>query len=180
MPKLSRLAGKLSPARVGGLWRFWKMISATSVTEIAAEAERPVRLALVGTEDQTRLLAARLALETPGPATPPHGPADIRPYVSHHDAARPAPDGSIVLDADTLTSDETRLAQTLARIVLDHPDLRLALARRVPAFRPAVADKLIGEAAWDNARWPWCRPCPASSPSPTCCCPPRPWATWCC
>ena len=35
---------------------------------------------------------------------------------------------------------------------MDHPDLRLALARRVPAFRPAVAAQLIQEASWANAK----------------------------
>ena len=62
------------------------MISAVSVKEIADEAAQPVHLALVGTADQTRLLAARLALETPVPRDSPHGPADIQPYVSHHAA----------------------------------------------------------------------------------------------
>ncbi|MBV9852535.1 MAG: hypothetical protein JO250_22955 [Armatimonadetes bacterium] len=152
MPKMPGLPGKLTPAKVGGLWRFWKMISAVSVQEIAAEAERPVQLALIGTPDQTRLLAARLALETPVPRDSPHGPADIGPYVAHYADAREAPEGSIALDADALTADEARLAETLARIVVDHPDLRLALARRVPAFRPAVAAQLINEVAWENAR----------------------------
>ena len=152
MPNLPAFPGSLSPARVGGLWRFWRMISAVSVKEIAAEADRPVHLALVGTEDQTRLLAARLALETPVPRDSAHGPADVRPFLSHHADVRQAPHGSIALDADALTADEDRLAQTLARIVVDHPDRRLALARRVPAFRPAVAAQLIQESAWENAK----------------------------
>ena len=152
MPKLPAFARKLSPAQAGGLWRFWKMISGVSVKEIAAEAERPVHLALVGTEDQTRLLAARLALETPVPRDSAHGPADVRSSISHHADARSLPPDSIALDADALTADETRLAQALARIVVDHPDRRLALARRLPAFRPAVAAQLIQEAAWDNAK----------------------------
>ena len=156
MPKLPSLPGispgKITPAKVGGLWRFWKMISGTAVQDITAEVERPVHLALIGTEDQTRLLAARLALETPTPRDSPHGPADIRPYVSFHTDAREAPAGSLPLDADALTADETRLAQTLARLVVDRPDLRLALACRVPAFRPAVAAQLINEVSWENAK----------------------------
>ena len=152
MPQLPKFFGKLSPAKAGGLWRFWKMISAVSVKEIADEAARPVSLALVGTEDQTRLLAARLALETPVPRDSAHGPADVQPYVSHHADDRAVPPGSLVLDADALTADETRLAQALARVVVDHPDRRLALARRIPAFRPAVAAQLIQAAAWDNAK----------------------------
>ena len=152
MFKVPALAAKLSPARVGGLWQFWKMVSGASVQEIAAEADRPAHLALVGTEDQTRLLAARLALETPAPRDSAHGPADVRPFVSHHADSHDLPAGSIALDADALTADESRLAQALARVVVDHPDRRLALARRIPAFRPAVAAQLIQEAAWQNAK----------------------------
>lgn len=152
MHKLSLLPARLAPAKVGGLWRFWKAVNGAAVTEIAAEAARPVRLALIGSEDQTRLLAARLALETPAPRDSPHGPADIRPYITHHTDPSAAPAGSLLLDADALTADETRLAQTLARIVLDHRDVRVALARCIPAFRPAVAAQLISEVAWHNAK----------------------------
>ena len=156
MRKLPRLPGKLtgrmSPAHVGGLWRFWKMISGDAVTQIGTEVQRPLQLALIGTEDQARLLAARLALETPVPRDSAHGPADVRPYVTQYESARQAPAGSLLLDADLLTADETRLAETLARIVVDHPDLRLSLAHHVPAFRPAVAAQLISEVSWENAK----------------------------
>jgi uncharacterized protein (DUF697 family) len=205
MPRLTGWSQKfqatVTPARMGGLWRFWKSLSQAATREIAVEADRPVHLALIGTEDQTRLLAARLALETPLPRDLPEGPPDVGPYLSHHTGPQSAeghpirldadvltadetrlaletplprdlPEGPpdvgpylshhtgpqsaeghpIRLDADVLTADETRLAQTLARIVLDHPECRLALARRLPAFRPAVADQLIQEAAAGNAK----------------------------
>ena len=48
--------------------------------------------------------------------------------------------------------DEAGLASVLAQIVTAHPDLRIALARRVPAFRPASVNALIGEAARENAK----------------------------
>lgn len=156
MPNLRKvsnaLRGATAPAHVGGLWRFWKGISASAAREIATEADRPVHLVLVGTEDQTHLLAARLALETPVPRDLPEGPPDVRPYLSHQETVAGLPPDALVLDADALTADETRLAQTLARIVLDHPPQRLALARRLPAFRPAVADQLIQESATNNAK----------------------------
>ena len=146
------LRGATSPARMGGLWRFWKGLSAVAAREITAEADQSVQLVLVGTNDQTRLLAARLALETPVPRDLPDGPPDLMPYLRHETALAHLTPGEIVLDADSLTAEETRLAQTLARIVLDHPAQRLALARRIPAFRPAVADQLIQEAAMNNAK----------------------------
>ncbi len=156
MSKLSALSGKIrgaaTPAGVAGLWGFWRSVSGAAVGEIAAEAERPVHLALIGTADQTRLLAARLALESPVPQDTPAGPPDIGAWLSHHAVAAEAAPQAITLDADALTADETRLAPALARIVQDNPGLRLALARRVPAFRPAVTASLIQEVAWGNAR----------------------------
>ncbi len=35
---------------------------------------------------------------------------------------------------------------------MQHPDLRLSLARHIPAFRPAVAAQLIADASWGNAK----------------------------
>ena len=62
------------------------------------------------------------------------------------------PGGGLRLDADVLTADETRLAEALAQIVVANPDLRLSLARHIPAFRPAVAAQLINETSWTNAK----------------------------
>ena len=144
---------KSGAGHLGGAWRIWGLLKSLSVQEIADEAERPFHLALTGTEDQTALLAARLALESPTPRDlGPSGPTDIRPYVASYADASSAPPGSLVLDADPLTADETRLAETLAKIVLAHPDLRLSLARHIPAFRPAAIAQLIGEASKQNAK----------------------------
>ncbi len=147
-PGLSSLPGHL-----GAAGRFWKHFQSLNTAAIAEEAERPFHLALVGTEDQTALLAARLALETPVPRDlGPAGPADVRPYVGNYSDVLVVPAGSLILDADPLTSGETYLAQALAKIVLAHPGLRLSLARHIPAFRPAVTAQLIGEISKENAR----------------------------
>ncbi len=84
MPKwsLARPTLKGGAGHIGGAWRIWNHLKSFSVQEIAEEAERPFHLALIGTDDQTALLAARLALESPAPRDlGPQGPADIRPYV---------------------------------------------------------------------------------------------------
>jgi uncharacterized protein (DUF697 family) len=146
------LRTKVASAGVGFLWRIWKEISKGAIGEITEEASRPFQLALVGTPDQTRLLAARLALESPQPHNLPDGPADITSHTLHSCAAPPEQEGIMALDADFLTENETRLAQALAQIVLDHADLRLALACHIPAFRPAVSAQLIQEAALQNAK----------------------------
>ena len=141
------------PGQVGGAMRLWTLFKSLPVQDIADAAERPFHLALIGTEDHARLLAARLALESAAPRDlGPPGPADIRPYAAQYNRREDAPPGSLPLDADALTADETHLAAALALLVTEQPDLRLALARHVPAFRPAVVACLIAEASKDNAK----------------------------
>lgn len=155
MPRLpfAPPALKAVPGQVGGAVRLWTLVKSLRVQDIAEAAERPFHLALVGTEGHARLLTARLALEAAAPRDlGPQGPADVRPYVAHYGSRDAAPPGSLPLDADALTADEARLAAALALLVAEQPDLRLALARHVPAFRPAVVSCLISEAARDNAK----------------------------
>jgi len=155
MPKFPSLSPKLAPipGHVGAAWRLWSHFKSLDVAAIAEEAERPFHLALIGTDDQTALLSARLALESSAPRDlGANGPANIQPYLGTYPAAASAPPESLILDADPLTADEAHLAETLAKMVLAHPELRLSLARHVPAFRPAVSAQLIGEASKDNAR----------------------------
>ena len=155
MPKFPFISPNLAPipGQVGTAWRFWSHFQSLNVAAIAEEAERPFHLALIGTNDQTALLAARLALESPTPRDlGENGPANILPYIGTYGEAAQAPQDSLVLDADPLTADESHLAQTLAKMVLARPELRLSLARHIPAFRPAVSAQLIGEASKNNAR----------------------------
>ena len=155
LPKLSLPAPVLKsvPGQVSGAWRLWSLFKTLSVQDIAEAAERPFQLALVGTEDHAALLAARLARESASPRDlGPSGPPDIRPFVARFADAGTAPPGSLILDADALTADEARLAEALAGIALAQPDLRLSLARHVPAFRPAVTALLISDASKENAK----------------------------
>ena len=149
------LSSKLTPlpGHVGTAWRFWCHFHSLNVAAIAQEAERPFHLALIGTVDQAALLAARLALETSAPRDLGlEGPVDLRPYLGYYSDAQSVPAQSLRLEAEALTGDESGLAETLAKVILAHPELRLSLARHVPAFRPAVAAQLIGDASKDNAR----------------------------
>ncbi len=144
---------KAVPGQVGGAMRLWTLFKSLRVQDITEAAERPFHLALVGAEDHAHLLMARLALESAAPRDlGPQGPADIRPYIAHYAGRDAVPPGSLILDADALTADEGRLAAALALIVAEQPDLRLALARHVPAFRPATVACLIAEASKDNAK----------------------------
>ncbi len=150
---LPKVALKAVPGHARGAWQVWSLVKGLNVSEIADAAERPFHLALIGLPDHTDLLAARLALETAalgdrGSA----GPADISGFVQSYRAEADVPVDSLMLEAQTLTGSEPELAATLTGMAAAHPDLRLSLARHIPAFRPAVATLLINEAAKENAK----------------------------
>ena len=141
---------------LGGMLHFWKTVRSMSVAQIAAEAERPVHVACVGKEDDIRMLMDRLSVETIAHQQPETalltGPADIRPYVGGYANAGDVPNSAVYIDASIVHYGEELLADRLARIVVDKPEIRLSLARHVPAFRPAVAAQLVNEVSWINAK----------------------------
>ena len=150
---MAKLPFGLGPGHAATALRFWKSVRALSTQEIAQEAERPFLLALVGPETAAQALAKRLALETPNTAlAPEEAPPDLTGWVRSYADAGDVPAGSLTLPTDGVAGDEGALAQALATLVVEHSDLRLALGKRVPAFRPAVAAQLIGEASWNNAK----------------------------
>lgn len=144
--------GPLGAGHAVGALKFWKSVRSLSTSDIAQEAERPFALALVGEEEACRVLAARLSHENAGGPDGPHSQADIGAFVRDHRTEHDVVPGSLVLEAGTLAGDEAALAAALARLAVAHPDLRLALACHIPAFRPAVTTQLIGESSWENAK----------------------------
>jgi len=136
---------------VGGALQFLKSVRSFSEADIRKEAERHFVLGIVGSEEQADLLIDRLSRETAG-KTSPAGPPDIRPYIGVYSNAEEAPIVSLVLRADEVAGSETLLAAELARIVVVHKDLRLALARAIPAFRPAVAGHIVSDVSWTNTK----------------------------
>lgn len=150
---LPKVALKAVPGHARGAWQVWNLVKGLNVSEIAEAAERPFHLALIGSPGHTDLLAARLALETAAPRDlGPSGPADISGFVQNYPTEADVPVESLMLDAETLTASETELAAALTGMAAAHPDLRLSLARHIPAFRPAVATLLINDAAKENAK----------------------------
>lgn len=155
MPKFPfpKVALKSVSGQVGGAWRLWSLFKSLNIQEIAQAADQPFHLALIGSSNQTTLLAARLAQETAAPRdSGQSGPQDIGAFVGSYHQLSDVPPGSVTLDADLLTAGEAVLAAALAQIVLAHPEIRLSLARHIPAFRPAVVTQLINEACRDNAK----------------------------
>lgn len=147
---------------MGGMVSFWKTVRTTSVAEIVAECERPAHVAVVGSDGDFAVLIERLGRERPAQETYKQtstikGPAndqtvDVRLYVGRYETILDAPANSAVIDATVVRTGEGALAQALATIVVERPELRLTLARHIPAFRPAVATQLVQEMAWVNAR----------------------------
>lgn len=136
---------------VGGALNLVKSVRSFSEAEIRKEAERHFVLGLIGREDEADALIDRLAREGVG-QTGPSGPPDIRPYIGVYASAEQAPAASLVLRVDKVVGDETLLAAELARIVVAHKELRLALARAIPAFRPAVGGQIISDVSWTNTK----------------------------
>lgn len=149
MPTLPAKMFRPTPAHATALLRFWKSVQSLSVGEILTEAERPFTLALVGTPEGTRLLAERLSRDSALP-DPAHPAVNITQFVQAFPDAANVPEGALLLTADT--DDEAELASRLARLVMDNPDLRLSLARHVPAFRPASVNQMINDTAFSNAK----------------------------
>ncbi|MGO8672347.1 MAG: hypothetical protein ACLQVD_13405 [Capsulimonadaceae bacterium] len=138
---------------LGGMVSFWRAVRAVSIAEISAESERPFQIALFGRVDECEQLADRLAREASIPRDTLTGPPDIRPYLGFFTSMADIPASDVFLDAGLLhRGGEAALAEALAGIVVDHPDLRLTLARHVPAFRPAVAAQIVTEVSWLNAK----------------------------
>jgi uncharacterized protein (DUF697 family) len=161
--EMSNLPSNRFRVSLGGMLQFWKTVRSLSVTEIAAEAERPIHVACIGDAADVDALIARLAVESismrgggadvvEGSRQNPVGPADIRPYVSGYAQQVDAPGTAVVIDAGLANAGEDQLAARLARIVVEKPELRLSLARHIPAFRPAVAAQLVNEVSWVNAK----------------------------
>jgi len=148
---MSNLPSNRFTRSMGGMVKFWKSMREMSVAEIAAESERPVHLACIGSEDDFARLIERIGRETLSTGETIVRP-DVRPYVGRYASAADAPSNSIVIDASVLNQGEPVLAQHLAQIVLVRPELCLTLARHIPAFRPAVATVLVNDASWQNAR----------------------------
>jgi uncharacterized protein (DUF697 family) len=133
---------KFTPPGLSSAIKFVKNFRSLNSAEIIQEVERPFGFEIKGSEENSRALLQRLMVEAPGRSVPPKVGAfpsvDFEP--------------KITLDADELAADEEKLALQLAQIVVDYPAIRLSLASRIPAFRPAVVAGLIHDASWNNAR----------------------------
>ena len=143
-------------AKVGGPKDFWNTIKSVSINEIAREADRPLEIALIGSEASCREAQAALGI------------VSIRSYrgMSEEDGFPQMPgiyDFVIVLDGDTLGAPggiplySTELLggweATLERILEDRPDLHLTMARRFTAFRKPVVNRIIQQTASANAQF---------------------------
>lgn len=141
---------KFSSGGFGAAINFVKGFRSLNSNEISREVKRPFGLRLVGSAENRDLLLDRLNVEALG-WKPKSSTVDISLLQTDCDLVGGG--GKIVtLNADELVGQEALLAVALAQIVVDNHDIRLALASRLPAFRPAVVAGLINDASWNNAK----------------------------
>lgn len=123
-----------------------------NISEIQREAQRSFEIALVGSAINNVLVLRRLASETPSPVHDDIDVPEICSFASLHENFDTIPRGAITIHTDEIVDDESAFSAAIARIVLAFPKLKVALARRIPAFRSAVASQLIQETAVRNAK----------------------------
>jgi uncharacterized protein (DUF697 family) len=133
---------KFTPPGLSSAINFVKNFRSLNSSEITQEVERQFGFEIKGSAENCHALLERLMIEAPGRSAPSN--------VGAYPAIEAEP--KILLDADDLAGDEEKFALVLAQIVVDNPKIRLSLASRLPAFRPAVVAGLINEASWNNAK----------------------------
>ena len=153
----------MAKGSVGSAWSFWKTIRTLSPKTIEQEAAQPFKLALVG--DGAKRLQLREALLTES-ATASDRVAAAQ-YVDEREAAPDAAesrDYAFVLyasggegtigargpNAVPLVGSPEEVA---SQMLVQRPDLAVALGRRLPLFRPAAAKKLIDDTSRVNAKF---------------------------
>lgn len=162
-------------ARVGGAKGFWDVLKSVSVSEIAREANRPLSVAIVGTrEDRPAAVLALFSREKseaqnylPRPRALPE-PVYVQEFDSFTtESAYPRESNvfdiviSLGSDRDGAPAGTAIYSLTelggwdglLERILDDRPELALSLARNLPVFRRAVAQRVIAQTATTNAQW---------------------------
>jgi uncharacterized protein (DUF697 family) len=145
--------------------KFWDVVKEVSAQPVRQEAGRLFVLALAG--DPEYVSAAREIALGPGSTperagaaepflfgvSPPYSEADEN-RLRHADLLVSLPGGPGLTDfrpADTIRLDQ---AENLpAHVLARRPDLRIAIARRLPGFRSAAAEQLIREVSRVNAEF---------------------------
>jgi uncharacterized protein (DUF697 family) len=146
---------------------FWKTIRGVSVSEIAREAQRPFAIAVVGDRDRRAQVERELFPDAASEDVIPERSL-IRAFDStdQTDGFPEDPGGSyLVIDAGGGRSEVPTGATVYSveelggwdrvaeRIITEHPDLALSMARRFPGLRRTVAENVIKETALANAEF---------------------------
>ena len=144
---------------------FWKVFKTLIPADIAAEAGRPVSVALVGTvaarADAARRIFGNAPADKPRPLLrgyetvgEEHGfPQAARTFDIVIDAGGGRAGACVAVPGLYSVEEIGGWEPTVERILDEHPDLRLALARRYPGLRPAVSRRVIQETAVANAEF---------------------------
>jgi uncharacterized protein (DUF697 family) len=122
--------------RLNGAVRVWDIVRGFSASDIRARMEMPLRIEIAGSDENVRKLLERLGI----------GDRENLPA----DEAAQSP---ITLAANALaTLPDKHFTTALGHLAREQGDRRIALAARVPGFRPVVVAQLSRERAFNNGK----------------------------
>jgi len=146
-------------ARVDRAKSFWKTVKSASVREIAREAGRPVRLAIVGPEERRADVLFELRGDseeeiqefeyTSEEAGFPRDPRAFDFVIDSGGGRIDAPDGTPIFGLEELGGWD-RLVE---RLMDERPDLALSLGRKFAGLRDEASRRVIQEIATANAEF---------------------------
>lgn len=143
---------------------FWRIMKSVSLGEVVKESRRTFAIAVVGAPDRRSVVLRGLYPDMPDEGVHPL----VRTFDSiAPEAGFPQETGSfdMVLDAGggwSPTGKPIRLYSVVElggwpavveRVLDEHPDLNLSLARRFPGLREAVSQRIVRETATANAQF---------------------------
>ncbi len=134
--------------------RIWNIVKGMSTSELRERMSRAATLTVAGTDANVAALSRRLASERPLAENLVSSLDATSSVLSRvpTDATHSLTSADLHLDADILRDDEAALLGRIQSIVEGNPELAVALARRYPAFRPAVVSNLSHAKSRLNAK----------------------------
>ncbi|HEY3333182.1 MAG TPA: hypothetical protein VGK19_24320 [Capsulimonadaceae bacterium] len=120
--------------------RIWNVVKGMSTSELRDRMDQSVLLTVYGSDTNIDLLIRRLATEKAHGEPGRHEGGSVAHLVRRETV--PQPTSAIAIDADMVAGNEQALQDRMTTIATEHPDLRIALAKTYPAFRPTVTNIL--------------------------------------
>ncbi|MDR3708705.1 MAG: hypothetical protein P4L33_10410 [Capsulimonadaceae bacterium] len=134
--------------KIAGAVKIWNMAQGISTAEIEAAIALPVTLAVVGADDAIASAIDRLGRERADTIAG----QDVSEHIRRGAEPGQGAGDVIVFDADLVAGSEQALKAVVDDILDRRGEARIGLAKRFPAFRPAVIEQVSAEYARRNAK----------------------------